>query len=379
MVSRVTRFDVGRLGKVDRTPVGGVRVPAHVTRVGVLTYRADDGSVTREFRPPEEVFAPESLATLRAVPVTDLHPDRMVTSANYRELSRGHVADDVRQDGELVAATVVVQDADLIGKIERRDRQEISCGYTAKIDPTPGEWNGERYDQIQREIRYNHVALGPDGWGRAGSDVALRLDAKTGDALPPGGEAHATKTSAPTNGDAKETRSMTIKIDGVEYPLGTDAEKEAAAKAYARERDSAAGRFDALSKELEATKANLAEALDPKRMDAAVSARVALVEQARKLAGETFRADGKTDREVMVAALEAGDATIKLDGRSDEYVRGMFDVAVRSSASRGAVGDLARAHDAAVHAPRTDKVEPHPRDAMIARNAQMWRAEKAQG
>ena len=40
------------------------------------------------------------------------------------------------------------------------------------------EWlpDGTPYDRVQRNIRYNHVALGPRGWGRMGPRVRLRVD-----------------------------------------------------------------------------------------------------------------------------------------------------------------------------------------------------------
>src|SRR5262252_7976168 len=102
----VARFDVAALGKPERTSQGFLRVPAYVTRCGVLEYKRPDGTVVRELRPRDEVFKADSLATLSAAPVTDLHPTVMISPANVRELSVGHVGDHVKADGELVAAHV---------------------------------------------------------------------------------------------------------------------------------------------------------------------------------------------------------------------------------------------------------------------------------
>src|SRR5690606_28507268 len=49
--------------------------------------------------------------------------------------------------------------------IESGERKEISLGYKCQLDPTPGTWNGESYDAVQKNIVVNHVALGPKGWG----------------------------------------------------------------------------------------------------------------------------------------------------------------------------------------------------------------------
>jgi hypothetical protein len=72
------RFDIGSLSDVERTPQGGLRVKAHLTRAGVFEYETTEGKSIREYRPPEEVFAAESLATLSDAPITVEHPG-MVT------------------------------------------------------------------------------------------------------------------------------------------------------------------------------------------------------------------------------------------------------------------------------------------------------------
>src|SRR5687768_4092559 len=138
------RFDAGRLGKIERTPQGGARIPAALTRTGVLTYTNADGTTRRELRPPEEVFRQDSLDTLRSATVTEGHA-AWITPENFREFNRGHVAEgSVRQDGELVAAQLVVQEAASIKRIDTRELTELSMGYTCDYDATPGEWHGQR-------------------------------------------------------------------------------------------------------------------------------------------------------------------------------------------------------------------------------------------
>ena len=174
---RVHRTDfAGPIEKPQRTPQGGLAVPAALTRVGVFRYRDTEGREWGELRHPDDVFAADSLSTLRGAPVVDLHPTTPVTAENFKLLAVGHVRDDVAPDGDFVTGGVVVQDAEEVRRVEAGDRREVSCGYSCTIDRTPGEWQGERYDQRQREIRYNHVGLGPAGWGRAGSEVSLRMD-----------------------------------------------------------------------------------------------------------------------------------------------------------------------------------------------------------
>lgn len=170
------RFDVARMqARPTLTSQGFLRARANLTRVGVLAYARADGTTRLELRHPEDVFDPESLATLSHAPLTDLHPTAMVGPENVRALQVGIVSSATRADG-FVAGEVLVQDAGAIRDVQARKRVELSAGYSMTLDETPGEFNGVRYDARQRNIRYNHVAMGPRGWGRAGGDVAFRLD-----------------------------------------------------------------------------------------------------------------------------------------------------------------------------------------------------------
>lgn len=115
------------------------------------------------------------MASLEGAPITIGHP-RAVSSENWNRLSVGHVGDSVKRDNKFVSAHLRVQRSDAVRGIENRELVELSCGYEVKIDHTPSVYNGEAYDCVQREIRYNHVGLGPRNWGRAGSEVRLHLD-----------------------------------------------------------------------------------------------------------------------------------------------------------------------------------------------------------
>jgi hypothetical protein len=215
---RERRLEISRLDAKRRTPQGGLRIDATPTRTGVLEYSDAAGKTWREYRPAEEVFAPASLETLRGAPVTVGHPDVPVTAENHSELSKGDVRDDVRPDGGLVATTVQVQDAKTVAAVDRGELVELSCGYECDVDPTPGTTpDGERYDAVQRNIRYNHVALGPSGWGRAGSQCALRLDGGARVALPP-----VARTDSTTTRVGMKKRTVRARLDGKEQTFRLD-------------------------------------------------------------------------------------------------------------------------------------------------------------
>jgi hypothetical protein len=185
----VLRLDFAPINGAQLTTTGALRIPAALGRVGVLTYRPPGGPVRRELRPPDEVFRADSMDTLAGAVVTDQHPPReeaWIDPASWKKWTVGFVGDSLRQDGNLLTGVVQVQDAAMIALIKSGQRREISPGYVCRMDATPGRWDGneygphvdsgDAYDFIQRDIMYNNVGIGPRGWGRQGSEVALRLD-----------------------------------------------------------------------------------------------------------------------------------------------------------------------------------------------------------
>lgn len=335
----VTRYDAARLGNVKKTSQGFLRAPARVTRTGVLTYHRADGTVVRELRRPDNVFAADSLATLADAPVTDLHPRDMLSPSNAKQLAVGHVSGaSARADaGKFVEAQLVITDAGMIAAIEAGDRTEVSCGYTCDLKHGGGTFNGEHYDAEQTNIIYNHVGLGPRNWGRAGAEVALRLDSKAPDDFALGeGAARAVLTDEPRKDSNMDL--VTIRIDGIEAQVSPTAAQVMQRTLDARDtavRDAAAKladlqkRFDTQNAELDATKTQLAQAADPKRFDTALRERLDLLERARPVLGREAKLDGKTPREIKELALEKMKAGGKLlSERSDAYIDALFDMTV---------------------------------------------------
>jgi hypothetical protein len=138
-------------------------VPAALSRTGVQEYRRADGTTIREYRPHEEVFHKDAIASFENAPltighVTEVNPD------NWGGCAVGQVIGAPKQDGNFMSAETQIMRADAIKRVESGELRELSCGYEVEIDPTPGVTpDGERYDAIQRSIRGNHVALLPAG------------------------------------------------------------------------------------------------------------------------------------------------------------------------------------------------------------------------
>jgi hypothetical protein len=321
------RFDTQTVedAKIQRTPSGGVRVDAMLTRPGVYKYDGPDGKPVLEYRPPEEVFHADSLASLNDAAVTIRHPRVPVTANNWRQLSIGHVTGARKDDsGRGATAKVIVSDAPAVARVGS-DLREVSCGYEVRLDMTPGVTpEGERYDCVQRDIRYNHVGLGPSGWGRQGPQSALRLDS-AGD--------QAFEDEAPSQ---QEIKTMKIKLDGIEFEAATETELQAKIDAHNASKTATAdkARADELAGENTVLKAQLADAV--KRADSApvaattaVRARIELEAAAGKVLGAAYKfdaADGtpKSAREIHLDAIKTFDPTFKADNETDDFVRGVF-------------------------------------------------------
>lgn len=343
VVKRVDRS--GKLGKVQRTPQGGIKVPASIAKVGILEYWQADGSVLREYNPPEVLAA--AAESLRDAPVTNDHPPEAVTADNYAQYNRGSVSGEpVFADDHLSVPFLVIQGKDLIEAINA-GKTEVSAGYSADVDYTPGVTpSGEAYDGIRRSITYNHVAVVDEG--RAGPTVRLMLDSAR----------NVLVASPGTTADTSEQDLM-------------DIEQLKAALAVAQaDLEKANGKAEALTAEVTQVKADLAQATDPARLDAAVSARIELIDSARKVLGAEFKADGLSADEIRKAVVAKAYPSIKLDGKSADAVAGMFETAVvkadngsqAESEIRSALSNVGDAKDA-------PKDLDSVRAEMLARNA----------
>ena len=134
---------------------GSIVVDAVLTRSGVFEYLNPDGSIRLEYRPPEEVFKSDSLATFAMRPVTNDHPGELLTAETTRDHIVGVVGVDARRDDDLLVASMVIFDAEAVNDVES-GKQETSCGYEVVMDETPGITpDGKRYDSIQRNISIN--------------------------------------------------------------------------------------------------------------------------------------------------------------------------------------------------------------------------------
>jgi hypothetical protein len=177
------RLDASR---VKELPDGSIRVPAVLTHTGIFPYRNPDGSVRREYRPAEEVFRADAIASFADVPVTISHPtERRVDATTWRRDAIGHLSGAPRQDGENMVGDLLIRDAGAVARVRSGDLHNISCGYRVDYDSTPGVTpDGQKYDGVQRNLVGNHVAILPRfQLPRGGESCSLRLDSEDNEVI----------------------------------------------------------------------------------------------------------------------------------------------------------------------------------------------------
>jgi len=331
----VQRFDFAEMREPVVTAEGYLKADAYVTRSGIFEYQMYDGTIRREFRPEEEVFLQESLDTLKEIPVTNDHPWDFVNSENSKDYSVGMTNDSVVRDGDFVALGLTVLQKNAVHDIVVMKKQEMSCGYTCEVWDQKGVWNGQEYDAVQKNIRYNHVAIVDQG--RAGPDVKIKIDSafmvvkKDGGSF---GDSKKDESQKVAKNKGKESKmTVKFKIDSKEFEVSD----EATANEITSKIDSQKQEIEALKKsnsELEAKKDALladvekAKAEAPKREDvmAEAKARIELEGFAKNVLGDEAKLDS-TDIELKTQIVKSQKPNVSLEGKSDDYVAAMFDIA----------------------------------------------------
>lgn len=329
-MTTVTRYDYSDF-KATKTDEGFLVDTPVVARIGIQEYRRADGTIRREFRPPEEVFHADSLASYRGKPITVDHPvsGRVTAKSAHRDVI-GTMLTEGRQDGEQVRTDVTIHSPDSIG-----ERRELSVGYTTVLDETPGEWNGQRYDAIQRTIRVNHLSVVKKG--RAG---VARLNLDSEEVTDAADDAN----NFPTQQE-QQTMTEKVKLDnGLEYDAAPEVRREfdklrADASDVRTKLDTVTAERDTLQAKVDGLDDQLKTAREQGRVDALQ--RLELEGTAAK-----FKVDhaDKTDRQIKEAVILAVTPTAKLDDKSDAYIAARFDAALDIAPAKTMEGQRKAVH-----------------------------------
>lgn len=226
-LKRVVRLDSIPIRKAVFTDEGYLLDKPILTSTGIFEYTNPDGSVRRELRLPEDVFAPESLASYKSKPIIITHDAGLVNKDNVHDNQVGTILSEGFRDGDDVRAEIVIHDTD---EMKDRGYKELSLGYNLDLEETPGEWKGQPYDAIQRNILINHLALVREA--RAGEQARLNIDSRDSDTLK-GGKSMKNTPKKTVRGDgilSKEELEQAIKEYKARRAKEADAEKPVASE-----------------------------------------------------------------------------------------------------------------------------------------------------
>lgn len=304
------------------TDEGYLLANALTVRTGVQQYRAHEVGMTGDdliavYRPADEVFSKDSVASFARVPVTMDHPAQLVTSESWDSVAIGETDSDILRDGERLRIPMTIRSANAVRAVQDGKR-ELSAGYVCDLDWSDGTApDGQHYDAIQRNIRANHIAVVAKG--RAGSECRIGDSADTWGAQPV------------TVADKEVPMTLRrIMVDGLEVET-TDAGAAAITKlegALAAKDAESNKAISAKDAELAAKDAEIADlkkqVLSDADLDKRVQHRADIVEKARSLVKD-FDAAGKSDAEIRKEVVVAKRGKDMAD-KSEAYLDAAFDL-----------------------------------------------------
>lgn len=152
-----------------------------LSKVGVFPYsgrqlgaQADPDRMYQVYRPAEELGDPETVESFKLLPWIDGHVMLGGARDGYTPAEKkgvnGVIGEKVYFKGDTLYGNIKLFSEEMADAVDA-GKVELSCGYRCTYEFTPGEFNGQKFDAIQRRVRGNHLALVDQG--RMGSSVAV--------------------------------------------------------------------------------------------------------------------------------------------------------------------------------------------------------------
>lgn len=274
-----------------------------------------DRAAVKVYRPENEVFKADSMATFAAAPVTVDHPTVAVTADNWRKLGVGEINGDVVRDGQRVRVPIIVRDASAVQAAITTHKQ-LSMGYATKlVFPADGKHpDGTVCDAYQTDLKINHIALVRAA--RGGPELRVV------DERPKNTEKPKMKI---TIGDAKDVdlsdgAAVALAVGALNTSL-SDAQTKVGA--LTADLDAANKTIQAKDGEIVALNAKLKDAeVTPAKLQALADARAKVVDAAMAI-NPAIVTDGKTDAEIRKEAVTAKLGDVAKD-MADAAIEGAF-------------------------------------------------------
>ena len=160
-----------------------------MTKIGVFPYlgrqispELEPDKIYNVLRPAEELTRSETLKSLELIPLINDHT-MIGTQAGMKPAEEvgveGTTGTNVKVSGRLLTNDLKCY-TENIKELISSGKKDLSMGYRCRYELTEGEFEGQHYDAIQRDIIFNHIALVDEG--RMGSDVRV-MDSLTFDSI----------------------------------------------------------------------------------------------------------------------------------------------------------------------------------------------------
>jgi cation transport regulator ChaB len=303
---------------IRKTSDGYLVCNPRIARIGVQDYAGwevgrPDMERVRVYRPEEEVFHVDAIASLAFKPVTLEHPKEYVGADNWRKLAVGHLSGDVLRDGDFVRMPLIVMDAEAVAEVED-GKEQLSLGYSAMLEWGDGiSPQGEAYNATQHDIRANHVAITQIARGGPKLRMGDNRKVKPKERPMPRSFVIDGITVEMEERDQQVVERAMAKLESdlgaaqqeLNLLRASSATELATAKTETANATTAAQTKDA---EIATLKQQLVDAkLTPQALDKLVHDRVQTAQKAKAILGDALVIDGKTDidikRQVVLAKL----------------------------------------------------------------------------
>lgn len=371
----ITRFDTAPINELTVDPQTGYLHASNVpiARVGVFPYLHSDGTWTNEAKLPEDILSESTVKSANNKPVTNDHPvddgeNVLVDKTNSTQYVKGFTADNAHVEGDMLKVGLTIMDPQLIDTVQNGGKQELSIGFQTDVEPISGEYNGAKYDSVQRNIQINHVAVVDRA--REGHNIRITGDSaqmvvndtrkekqmaeNEKNVFDDADNTSSNTNSASSNTSSSSNSSSSSSSDDKDKQIADlkqqvkDLQAQLASKnsnsssqddSDDDDKDKSKSKSDSVDAEIEKIKKErdmYKSQVEGDSFNTTIDERIDLIDDAKKILGDSYDFHGKSNHDIKVAAIKKADSTIKVDGMDDSFINGVY--AVIKNRKPGVVG-----------------------------------------
>lgn len=310
---------------------GQMVADAAIARTGVLTYAAKElGSMFADRNPDslvrvaqlsDDLFSEETLDKFRSAPITIGHPVADVDMSNIKELGVGTLEGKPFQDGERLAASLVLSDATAIDLVNQ-GTQELSVRAYYELNRVDGQ---EDYDAVRTICTVNHVAIVERGRAGATCRISDSVEGEVEMIEVPTADIEVVEVVEVVQEEVVQEEAVEVTAESHEEAV-VEAVEEIIDPSKAELEEvkvslvELSAKYEAAVAELDATKEKV---LSDEAIEALVVERVAFYKEVAKLSDMDITGKSVIEaKRLVVAAL----TDMKMDDRDEVYISTRYDI-----------------------------------------------------